>query len=335
MREQLAATHPNADSVHGALPRYLDSFDPRIMSVGYIFPGSKERNIHTWERAATMVTVMHAAVQEARASNTPENTIDTRIQVVALSLNYAINAFFETDSSAPAGEVTGWIPDQLISTVSDKNPVASHIAQWLSDWVRNYAGDPKDIHTYLAESIRIERDAKEFYTSFVNRFPQALLPKKSAVSYWNPDDNPKEYIIGIDGYSRDGVKSLRKIVSDFQALRKKKFHTPLGIGKDHVVTSDSWMFGSQEKMELLFGESIEQLSVKGLRWSGPISINFFDNTDQRMVYPVNRIIGSAVYALQLRDPFMRNFIARDIYPIVGSFQMPRTTFQNYFESVGV
>lgn len=333
MREHSTQSHQIADSVGVHTSNYLDSFDPRIMSIERIFHGSKERNIETWERTVAIVSAMHVGVKEARKVHTPEKTIDTRIQVAVLSLNYAVDAFFDEAPGCDIGEVSRWIPDQLISVATKKNPMAISTTEWLSNWLLTYSGDELDIHWHLAESLREGSDAKRIYRRLVKRLPEPISPKNSTIAYWNPTNNRDEFILGIDGYSRDGVRYLRKIVSDFRALRRKKFHTPFSIGKEYIVSSDSWMFSSPEKMEMLFGETMEQLSAKGLGWTGPISINTLENADNFAVNPIQRVIGSAVYALQLRDPFMVNFIALGQYPEIGSFRMPRTTFQNYHESI--
>lgn len=329
MREQITPSLQNADTVGVHTPTYLDSFDPRIMSIERIFPGSKERNIEIWERTVAIVSAMYAGVQNARSVHTPKISIDTRIQVVVLGLNYAVDAFIDEDPVADYRGNTLLIPDQLFSIAIKKNPMAIRTTEWLSNWLLAYSGDAHDIHMHLANSLREDQYPKKMYKGLVNSLPKPIPSKKSAITFWNPNDNPNEFILGIDGYSRDGVKSLRKIVSDFRAIRTKKFHTPFEKGGECIVSSDSWMFSSREKMEMLFGESMEQLQAKGLLWSGPININSLENTNKSVVNPIQRVIGSAVYALQLRDPFIVNFIALGKYPEIGSFRMPRTAFQNF------
>ncbi len=333
MREQITRSQPTADTLAVHTPNHLESFDPRIMSIERIFPGSKERNIDAWERTVAMISVMHAGIEAARADHVAEKTIEKRLQMITLSLNYAVSAFFYDDSFVNDDAMSQRIPDQLISVATKKNPSAFHAAQWLSNWMLTYSGEPNSIHTNLAERIREERDAKRIYRAIVNCLPEPIPYKRSSVEYWNRNITPNENILGIDGYSRDGVTYLRKIVSDFRALRKMKFHTLGGIGKQQIVSSDSWMFSSTGKIEMLFGESMEQLRARGLQWNGSININSVEDTGNHFVNPINRVIGSAVYALQLRDPFMVNFIALGQYPEIGSFRMPRTTFQNYHESI--
>lgn len=332
MRERITHIHSSADTSGANTPVGLESFDPRVMSVERFFPGSHERNMETWSRVASLVSVMHSAVQDARTVGVSERTIASRIQVATLSLNYAVSAFFFDDSTDSAHLTTRKIPDQIISTAAKKNQAAAYVSQWLSDWLLNYTGESRDVHLFLAETIRIERDSREFYLSLVNRFPRPISAKTSAVSYWdrvdNPEGDPNEYIIGIEGYSRDGVKSLRKIVTDFQSFRQKNFHTPLGIGKNYFVTSGSWMYSSQNKIEFLFGESLEQLQSKGFRWSGPVNINAHGSADIQTVSSKGRIIATSVYALLLRDSFLHNYIYAGEYPDVGAFVMPRSTFQN-------
>lgn len=308
-----------------------ETYDNDLMSIYKYSSRSERSNKDIWIGVSKFIDVMHDAVLQAYQNEVSSNTIQKRLKLLIYSWSYAVDAFSDIHLPKNDVEISEWIPSAMdIFVAKNKNEVSETIES-VSSILAVFHGSTDELLRNITKSFYRFTNPRQNYEHFIHRFPKERSSPCNTVEYWDINENSFERILGIDGYDRTGPVALRRIMNDFQKLRRKKFYTIFSFGNDQVVTADSWMFENIRKIEQLFGESFESLTNKGFQWSGPISIQDMDTSGNKFpeISSQNRVIASSLYALMLRDDFIKKFITYGMYPTVGTFRMPRNTFQNF------
>jgi hypothetical protein len=288
------------------------------------------------ERESVLETLalVHTAIQAARKGGVEESLIRDRVTQVFLSKEYAASALIKLKK-------TSIIADLSVSSLTQKmhGRQKTDLAAWGTRKVSDImTGDilsnrktSEEASVSVFNRLIIEKDARLSLHRMRELLSWPFPPDKSTVGFWEESAPDGTLGIGIHGLERTGVVGLRRNIADMQVLRGQPWKSPRG-NHQKFVSSDSWMYTRPENIERMLGEPMEALEKKGLSWVGPVDIQKREDLTKEYlsgVTTLGRAVAAAVYAVPLRDVFIKEFIEYGKYPQIGSFVMPRSTFQNW------